>query len=367
VRLVWVVIPLVIFGIIGMQESFAEESEISVTVQGGELLDFISKKEVGTMNIKIVMEKDGQVILDIPKTVWHIADSSCNSESPMILVDGRESTFIENITVHDRIIQIDVSEGDSHIEIISGAFQSGYANVETYGKFCAELENGNYLSPKKQLQLGFGANQVICKDDMILVNKYFPRPPVCVTYHTALSLIERGVIHDVNWEKNAVNKATSFVLRNMDDDFIVTNGDIVTEIISARNSPVFSKISMFVNFTLYDKIRDNINQYSLIVAIRNGYVMTPEFIQTTTFNADTESWDKSLIPFNVSFFEDELNKQRIECKRAEQMVQKRLEDNPLAIYGDRPVHTCHEFLEQWEQDYEEKLSQIDKNKENGIG
>ncbi len=200
-RLAWVVLPLIVLGIIGILESSAQEPEISIDVIGGILNDFNWDKQRGTMNIKTAMENDGKIILNIPKTVWHMADSDCNPTSPLILVHGAETPFEETITEHERIIEIDLSGGGHDIEIISN-FVMMYAGDQAYGKFCAELENGNYLPPKKQMALGFGFHQVICKGGLVLTTKSSNISPACVKPESIPKLVERG------WTKNVILQKT---------------------------------------------------------------------------------------------------------------------------------------------------------------
>ena len=68
-------------------------------------------------------------------------------------------------------------------------------NAVTYGKFCFELENNHHLSPNEQLALGFGAHQVICKNDALsLAIKSNSNSSVCIKDESVSRLLERGYI-----------------------------------------------------------------------------------------------------------------------------------------------------------------------------
>ncbi len=171
------------------------EIEVSVDVIGGKLLNYYQKVESGRISLKIDMENDGQVIIVIPKTTWHLSDSHCNLKSPTIFDNGSFATFTEEILDDKRIITIDVQKGNSNLNIRPAHNPSPYANAVTYGKFCFELENNNYLSPKQQSALGFGAHQIICKNDtMTLAIKSNNGFPVCIKDESVQKLFERGYI-----------------------------------------------------------------------------------------------------------------------------------------------------------------------------
>lgn len=169
--------------------------QVSVDVIGGKLLNYYQTVESGRISLKIDMENDGQVIIVIPKTTWHLSDSHCNLKSPTIFDNGSYATFTEEILDDKRIITIDVQKGNSNLNISPAHNPSPYANAVTYGKFCFELEKNNYLSPKQQYALGFGAHQIICKNDtMSLAIKSNNKSPVCIKDESISRLLERGYI-----------------------------------------------------------------------------------------------------------------------------------------------------------------------------
>ncbi|MEW6042898.1 MAG: hypothetical protein AB1608_01390 [Thermoproteota archaeon] len=198
-KLVWAVLILIVFSIIGISESFAQEPDISmevvdgisITVVNGILNDFNWDKQRGAMNIKTAMENDGKIVLTIPKTIWHLADSECNPESPMILIRGHEAVFEEIITNHTRIIEINLSGGGHPIEIAYDHDNTSYTSQVTFGKFCAELENGNYLPPTKQSALGFKFHDVQCEDSLVRLLK-INHHSVCVKQSSVIPLLDRG-------------------------------------------------------------------------------------------------------------------------------------------------------------------------------
>jgi hypothetical protein len=177
---------------------YAHESRISIDVVNGVLIDFNWDKDIGTMNIITAMEDDGKIVLIIPKTVWHLADSECNSKSPIILINGHEAEYEEIFTKQARIIEIDLSGGGNTIEIIYDSDNTSYTSQVAFGEFCAELENGNYLPPTKQSKLGFRFHDVICRNDtFVLALKPSDHSTICIKSESASKLLERGYISKV--------------------------------------------------------------------------------------------------------------------------------------------------------------------------
>jgi len=66
--------------------------------------------------------------------------------------------------------------------------------IPYYGDKCIELEKKRVpilLSPLKQIQSGISIDEIQCKENLILLQKY-DSSPACVTESTKLKLIERG-------------------------------------------------------------------------------------------------------------------------------------------------------------------------------
>ncbi len=194
-RLVWVVIPLVLIGIIGVQESSAEE-KISVNIDGGKLLSFEQTNSFASMIFEIdpILANVGAITIEIPKNIWHLADSECDSVPPLVLVDGNESTFSEYFKKNKQIITVDIVGGSKEIELATYGPAAPHTTSLMYGQFCFMQEQGIFLSPKKQSDLGFRFWDVQCKDALIKIIKKISNSPACVKPATKQKLIERGWI-----------------------------------------------------------------------------------------------------------------------------------------------------------------------------
>ncbi len=189
-RLVWAVLPLAALGIVGISESYAEE-EISVLVFGGELLNFGQLDELGSMVFNIHMQSDGSLIAELPYSVWHLADFECKPVSPLVLIDGAEARFVEYFEKNKRIITINVEDGSKEILLLSSGPAAPHTTYLMYGKFCFLKEQGVFLSPKKQLDLGFMFHDVQCKDSLVKVFK-IRNQYVCVKHSSMIQLLLRG-------------------------------------------------------------------------------------------------------------------------------------------------------------------------------
>jgi hypothetical protein len=190
VNWVWVVILLVLIGIVGIQESFAEEE---IKVDGGKLLSFENTNEYSSMIFEInpYIANIKSVTIEIPKNIWYLVDSECNLVQPFILVDGEETTFSEHFEKNKQILTIDVIGGSKEIEIGDWGPASPHTTNFMYGQFCFMQEQGIFLSPNKQTDLGFMFYNVQCKEGLELIFKQ-DNSPACVKPETASKLIERG-------------------------------------------------------------------------------------------------------------------------------------------------------------------------------
>lgn len=190
VKLIWVVLPLIVFSICGISQSFAEE-KISVHVDGGQLLNIVHIDDLGSMNFEIDMQNQGSVTIELPKSVWHIADSECKPTSPIILVDGKEATFTEHFDKDKRILTISAVKDSKIIELIVTGPSAPHTTSLMYGQFCLLQEQKIFPSPKKQMDLGFMLYDVQCRDMLIKIIKNSNNSPLCVYPKTAEKLIER--------------------------------------------------------------------------------------------------------------------------------------------------------------------------------
>lgn len=238
-RLVWVVIPLVLIGIIGIQESFATSpapvpSIINIHM---ELTNIPNLEEYANVTMTYELTKN-QNLLD----EWYSNDS----EFPVLASIGFEKEIIimknklENITFSREIHQIDyvndagivtkdqnfalnvpikaIKEGETsiyfskkireHFRTVDLEIQKNTSHVKVPTEFSGVFTNEydspyriSYISdgdkilsnmtPKKQLESINSPMDIICKEGLRLIFKQ-DDSPACVTPQTAEKLIERG-------------------------------------------------------------------------------------------------------------------------------------------------------------------------------
>jgi len=192
-RLVWVVIPLVLFGI-GVQESFAEDLRI-LSIKGDvDFLGYEFDEDTVSLILSIDAKKNSQLQIIIPKDVWYATDYNCKPDTPLILVDGEEirlrSDFV-SYTSTSNIFKIDIPKGARYIEFVF-AIGGGPTPLD-FGKQCWESYNLRLMSPAKQISNGVPLDSISCKYGLKLILKQ-TFSPACVKPETFSKLIERGWI-----------------------------------------------------------------------------------------------------------------------------------------------------------------------------
>jgi len=216
-RLVWVVIPLVLIGIIGVSESFAEISDITYDVMGGEILEITygeSSFNDIELVIKIHMTENGQIILDVPKSVWNLSSIYCEEHPSGILLDNKspwlkdhpmtennlryyvDVDFSEDIEYAKRIFTIEVPVGTQEIKIVKNS--SSIYDVLEDGKRCFLIEQTKDFTPKNQIDAGVLPKDVTCHENLLLAINSQNNFAACVKPDTLIKLHDRG------WAKNSV-------------------------------------------------------------------------------------------------------------------------------------------------------------------
>ena len=141
-RLVWVVIPLVLIGIIGTvvlvetEFTYLPKTEIpetsaifevdagidgtfdvEYTINGGTVNDIIKDIEGSALIVSIESTRDGSITLNFPR---ELMDAKSQDDTFIVLINGIE-TFYQEATVSSefREITIDFKPGDLELEIIS--------------------------------------------------------------------------------------------------------------------------------------------------------------------------------------------------------------------------------------------------------
>ena len=228
--IIWTIIPFILFGIIGVSESFAEEmtfieqipneaSESSenkmkncfakntsyssdivgfdrqiyptgfhYTITNGSLL--MDDQSVDSLKLLIDSCDDGYISISLDRTFFKsvsadIDTCSITNESFSVTVDGYESSYEEIEKGSVRTLKIDFSKDSQEIQIIGNDRLSSGID-ELFRKSC--------WTPREQVSYGYP--NIACKDDMVMIHRPYEEgqryAPACVTPNTAEKLVERG-------------------------------------------------------------------------------------------------------------------------------------------------------------------------------
>ena len=157
-RLVWVVIPLVLIGIIGISESFAEETK-TIFIDS-HLVDCVS---VAPQKCMLVSEN--------PNSEWSYFYGNIEG---FTFVEGNTYQLLVKITHIENPPADSSSKKYELLEIIT---KNSFAEID---------------SPRKQRANGVAVENIICKEGLGLIFKSSDDSPACVKVKTAEKLIQRG-------------------------------------------------------------------------------------------------------------------------------------------------------------------------------
>ncbi len=188
-RLVWVVIPLILFGIVGVQESFARgdsprysiiladiEGNVSMPPSLGEK-NFLRFDSLGFGNQGMPLEATISIVCGLNEMVLYDETKLLNITSSEVIIDSFTSKFSGDYTITM------MAEGIQPISIMF----SIQGSIEDR----CDSEFIKNLPPMKQIEHGVKLNEIICKENMQLIFKP-NNSPACVKLETAEKLIERG-------------------------------------------------------------------------------------------------------------------------------------------------------------------------------
>jgi len=253
VRLVWVIIPLVLIGIVGVQESFAEllafsdiknaKHEVDYTILGtissvgydGELIKYEATSSQTLWFFPIVLSVD-----TVYKGNWtdetftfHLAYSTPDPGKYPI-PDSERYKIGENFLFHFKLIDhigpftdgyyvlVSNSLGKYTIETVDGikdfdianiskdallAFNSKYSDGIPLNVVAEEAIFKQYSPLKIQLEKGVLPEKIICNNGLELIFKSTDNSPACVKPATAEKLMERGWVIYENKHPELENKS----------------------------------------------------------------------------------------------------------------------------------------------------------------
>ncbi|AJM92197.1 hypothetical protein [Nitrosopumilus piranensis] len=167
-------------------ESMWNHSDI--VVKGGSLIE-IKENEHKYLILQVDMNKDGYVVIPNAHHISANSDCTVNADSMFVLVDGEE---VHREISNGNHIRINLSENAQKIEILSSHILVLHTYSSTYADFCKTLDDGKHLKPYVQTKIGFLVNDVICKEDLVLIFSVSSNKPACVKSDSVDKLLERG-------------------------------------------------------------------------------------------------------------------------------------------------------------------------------
>ena len=231
-RRVWVVIPLVLFGIVGMQESFADSYEEDIA-------DYIYKNKDALILLathsstepvnypyhetahKYIIDEvlNGKFTNDYAnistefggefgKQYVLVVYPSSYSNNPLELSAWVLDTS-HNVTVRDsKMNQIFVDPTQLTKFIVSLPDELTNDDLKNLVQESFAEKSQLYFSPKKQLELGIAPENVVCNDGLELIFKSSDSSPACVKPATAEKLIQRG------WKSEIIENTQNIISQN---------------------------------------------------------------------------------------------------------------------------------------------------------
>lgn len=166
---------------------------IDYQIKGGTLTSICkqSKWMVG-LTAEIKAYSDGEVILDIPKSMVFSLDSKdCDTSNAFIvLLDGKEIPLTVTENGSSNLVKIPFTEGDHEIQVAGTSIIPSPAPAQYCGIVMGY--DSLYLPPKFQIERGMEPEQVKCNEGLELIIRSNDRP-ACVKSETMPDLHKRGI------------------------------------------------------------------------------------------------------------------------------------------------------------------------------
>jgi len=124
--------------------------DIVYVIRGGTVKDIIVDEKFLELIVLIETETSGTITLDLPRSAIDAKTNDGKDDSWIVLIDGMEANYEEEIQTESRIITINFEEGDSDIEII-GTFVIPEFGTFTYLVLSASIIPIFIISSRKNL------------------------------------------------------------------------------------------------------------------------------------------------------------------------------------------------------------------------
>lgn len=199
-RLVWVVIPLVFVGFIGVQESFADTYslnyqdrviDIDYSITNATIKEITDSKssKIGhnTLTIKIESHEDGILNIAVPRILLNSVGENC-IDYALVASTYTHVIHPKEIETHStfRVISIPFTSEDFEILIMTGII----SEIDYVERDCMQI--WKTLPLLQQVKNGVLPENITCKDGLELIFKLSNNSPACVKPQTTEKLIQRG-------------------------------------------------------------------------------------------------------------------------------------------------------------------------------
>ena len=171
----------------------------------------ISQMDIDCSSVELVLDvkpsdKQGWITLALPRQLIDSKTVGGKDDVFFVLLDSKEIQRSDIASEKLRLLLIPFSDNTSQVSII------GVNYPEQMGEnACNETHNPPFsylLSPIKQSMIGIPYSEIICMDELVLVQKY-ENSPACVKPESIPKLIERGwtnktIVSDIQEEDHVV-------------------------------------------------------------------------------------------------------------------------------------------------------------------
>lgn len=196
-RLVWVVIPLILIGIVLVSNVDAREC----------LSPCPSKQSLKLVNINGIQVEEAKI--DQQYTLsWNVENYLSNSSSLsaavilQVLDEQNNDVYQANqevIVLPNAIQKVDFSWvptdiGKYQLAVFTSKSLDDPTALQPPASLFVNVVNGKVTTPLKQIKNGINSLDIICKDGLELIFKFTDGDPKCVQSETAEKLLERKVV-----------------------------------------------------------------------------------------------------------------------------------------------------------------------------
>lgn len=172
--------------------------DLEYDIHYGIVVSICKLEDTNSVITEINAEKDGQIMITIPKkVVYSLSSTDCADDSELLVLMDNEEILPFNY-IHskkDNIITVKFSKGVHTIEFVGFTILPDPSPAQYCG-IVMGLDS-LYLPPKFQIEKGMKIEQVRCNEGLTLLKKASNDNPLCVSFKTGQKLLERNLAHTI--------------------------------------------------------------------------------------------------------------------------------------------------------------------------